>query len=181
MDTNRDEYNKGGLIAFVFSVAFCLLFFVYIAFIQPGVDLKEVPEETAAPGQTVATQAEVDPDISKIAKPWEENADMAMHGKFVYKNTCAVCHGDKGLGDGPAGLALKPPPRNFVEGKWKRGGDSISLYTTLQKGLEGTLMVSFKQLPKADRWALVQFVRSLTKNKTPDDAAKLAAFAATAD
>ena len=35
----------------------------------------------------------------------------------------------KGLGDGPAGMSLNPRPRNFVEGKWKVGGDSVNRFT----------------------------------------------------
>ena len=40
------DYNRGGYIAFMFSMAFTIVFFIYIAFIHPGVDLKElkIPE-----------------------------------------------------------------------------------------------------------------------------------------
>jgi len=36
------DYNRGGFIAFMFSMVFTLAFFVYIAFIHPGVDLHEI-------------------------------------------------------------------------------------------------------------------------------------------
>lgn len=181
MDNNRDEHNRGGMIALIGSVVFCILFFIYISFIHPGIDLKEVPEAPVA-GQTLAG-GDAAPvfDIASIAKPWLESADVATYGQKVFKNNCAVCHGDTGAGDGAAGAALVPPPRNLIEGKWKRGGTSIALYETLQKGLEGSSMAAFKHLPKADRWALVQYMRSITKNKEADDEAKLEAFAATAD
>ena len=41
------DYNRGGYLAFMFSMAFTMVFFVYIAFIHPGVDLKEIqiPEQ----------------------------------------------------------------------------------------------------------------------------------------
>lgn len=42
-------------------------------------------------------------------------------------------------------------------------------------------MAPFKHLPKTDRWALVQFIRSITQNKEADDAATLATFGATAE
>jgi mono/diheme cytochrome c family protein len=172
----NDSYNRGGYIAFLFSMVFSLGFFIYIVVFHPGVDLKEV-KPTGVPEQSVAggaTPAKV--DISKISKPWEENADMATHGATVYANTCAVCHGPKGLGDGPAGMSLNPKPRNLVEGKWTKGGDSISLFNTATKGIPGTSMAAFGHLPVKDRWALVQFIHSITENKVKDDAAKLAAF-----
>jgi len=174
MDNNRDEHNRGGLIVFLFSVGFCLLFFVYIAFIHPGVDLKEVKDIP-----TAATTSAV--DITKIDKPWVENPALVEHGQKIYKQNCAICHGESGKGDGAAGAALVPPPRNFVEGKWKKGGSSADLFATLQNGLPGSSMASFKHLPKVDRWALVQYIRSITQNKTPDDAAQLDTFGATAE
>lgn len=178
----NDSYNRGGYIAFLFSMVFSLAFFVYVTFLHPGIDLKEVKPPAAPSGdQTVAdTGAAADVDVSKIAKPWEENKDMAAHGAKIYANTCAICHGPKGAGDGPAGAALKPPPRNFIEGKWTVGGDSIKLFQTIQNGIPGTSMAAFGHLPVGDRWALVQFVRSITQNKVKDDPAKLEAFAKTA-
>jgi mono/diheme cytochrome c family protein len=177
----NDSYNRGGFIAFLFSMVFSLAFFVYIVAVQPGVDLKEVQPEGAATQSVTSKAKPIKPsDISKITKYWVENEDMVNHGAKIFSNTCAVCHGATGEGDGIAGKALKPPPRNFVEGKWKVGGDSISLFKTLQTGIPGSGMASFSHLPVADRWGLVQFIRSITKNKITDDAAKVEAFAKTA-
>ncbi|MEQ1665132.1 MAG: cytochrome c [Bdellovibrionales bacterium] len=178
MNNNRDEYNRGGLIAFVGSVTFCLLFFIYISFIHPGVDLKEVTAAVASPDATLAGASTADEiDISKIEKPWIENNAVVAHGLKIYKTNCAICHGDEGKGNGPAGLSLQPPPRNFVEGKWKKGGQSAELFATISEGLPGTSMAGFKHLPKADRWALVLFIRSITQNKVADDMKKLESFA----
>ncbi len=178
----NDNYNRGGYYAFIFSMAFSLLFFVYVTFMHPGINLKEVPAaapvanlaEAAAPEQTKTI------DISKTVNPWVESAEVAAYGAKVYANNCAVCHGAKGLGDGPAGLSLNPRPRNFVEGKWKVGGDSISLFGSITNGLPGTSMAGFGHIPTADRWSIVQFIRSITQNNTKDDSAKLDAFAKTA-
>ena len=172
----NDHYNRGGYYAFLFSMIFSLGFFVYMTFMHPGIDLKEVPEVQGGAVQTVAAKAV---DVSKIEKPWEENADMAAHGAQVFANTCAVCHGAKGGGDGLAGKGLTPPPRNFIEGKWKQGGDSAALFSTISKGIPGSSMAAFGSLPVNDRWALVQFIRSITKNKEKDDPAKVEAFAKT--
>lgn len=179
MEDSPDKHNKGGMIAFIFSIAFCLIFFVYISFIHPGVDLKEVAEEVpaaeAAPGAAPAI------NMSKVEKPWAEDEAVAAHGKKVYSTNCAICHGAEGKGDGAAGAGLNPKPRNLVEGKWKVGGDSIALFKTLQNGIPGGSMASFKHLPKSDRWALVQFVRSITSNKEKDDPAALDKFGPTAE
>ncbi len=179
----NDSYNRGGYLAFLFSMIFSLAFFVYISVVHPGINLKEVPEALPAAEQTQAQGGAPqvkEADMAKVEKPWVEAAEVAAHGARIFANNCAVCHGPKGLGDGPAGLSLNPRPRNFVEGKWKVGGDSIALFGTVQNGIPGTSMASFGHLPTADRWSLVQFVRSITQNKIKDDPAKLDAFGKTA-
>ncbi len=178
---SSDTFNRGGFQAFLFSMVVSISLFIYVVFIYDGVNLKEIPEQQpGAATQAVAQGAAPAADISKIEKPWVDNPDMVAHGKVVFQNTCAVCHGPEGKGDGPAGQALNPRPRNLVEGKWLKGGDKISLYTTIEKGLPGTSMAAFGHLPKADRWALVQYIESITQNKGKDDPAKVDAFAATA-
>ena len=49
------DYNRGGMIAFAFSMITTLLFFVYVAFIHSGVDLKEIP--SAEPTEVESTEA----------------------------------------------------------------------------------------------------------------------------
>lgn len=184
MSNSPDEHNQGGLIAFLASMAFCLAFFFYIAVLHPGINLNEVEESTSgdvemqlADGSAPAAQV----DVSQIEKPWLDNEAMLAHGSKVYATNCAVCHGAGGKGDGPAGNGLVPPPRNLVEGNWQKGGTSVALFTTLQKGIEGGSMASFAHLPKVDRWAMVQYIRSITENKVEDNDAELEKFAATAE
>jgi high-affinity iron transporter len=176
-----DSYNRGGFIAFLFSMIFSLVFFAYLALFQGGIDLKEIPEEATDTGPAVAgANQAAQVNVAKIQKPWEPNDAMVAHGATVFKTNCSACHGATGAGDGVAGASLVPPPRNFIEGKWKKGGDSASLFNTISTGIAGTSMAPFGHLPAVDRWGLVQFIRSITKNKVADDAGKLDAFAQTA-
>lgn len=39
----------------------------------------------------------------------------AAKGATTYKTLCASCHGDKGDGKGPAGVALNPHPTDFAD------------------------------------------------------------------
>jgi mono/diheme cytochrome c family protein len=175
MSDQNDQHNQGGLIAFVFSMAFVMVFFIYIVAIHPGIDLQENIKD---PTSNLTQVASV--DVSKIAEPWVANPDMVTHGKKVYAQNCAMCHGDQGKGDGAAGGALNPKPRNLVEGPWKKGGGYIGLYTVLTDGLPGTSMAAYASMKPADRWALVQYIDSITNAKVTEDPAKVAAFAKTA-
>lgn len=181
MSYDSGSYNSSGFKIFAFSMAFSLLFFIYIGFVHEGVDLKEIPEES--PQGTVAGKTPSAPqtvDVSGVTNPWVESADMITHGQKVYKQVCALCHGDGGMGDGAAGQSLPEKPRNLVEGKWKSEGTTEALYKVVRDG-QGKYMAPFKHLPKNDRWAVVHYIRSITKNKVEDDPAQLEAFGKTAD
>ncbi len=174
--SNEPEYNRSGFITFIFTMVFVLSFFIYLVVIHPGVDMGEKVKEVAI----AAAEAPKAIDINSIKEPWIENEDVARYGEGVYKANCAMCHGEKALGDGPAGAALNPKPRNLVEGHWAVGGDSMALFKTFTNGIPGTSMPGFTQIKAADRWALVQYVRSITQNKVEDDPAKLNEFATSA-
>ncbi len=175
MADQNDQHNQGGLIAFIFSIVFVLAFFVYIIAIHPGVDLQENIKDPVSNLQQVA-----EVDVSKVAEPWVSNPDMVTHGKKLFAQNCAMCHGNEGKGDGPAGAALNPKPRNLTEGPWKKGGGYIGWYTVLTEGLQGSSMASYASLKPVERWSLVQFINSITNAKVTEDAAKVAAFAKTA-
>lgn len=178
MSLDQSGYNKGGMIAFVFSMAITSVFFIYVAFFSGGVDLKEVsPEQGAA--QTVAGAAEAPKavDISNVQEPWMPSEDMIAAGHQLYKTNCAMCHGNEGKGDGPAGASLNPHPRNLVEGKWKFGGGRLGLMKVLHDGIPGTSMQAYAHMPVNQRWAIVHYINSITENKVADNDAEVAAKA----
>jgi mono/diheme cytochrome c family protein len=177
MTQDSDNYNRGGMYAFLFSMLFVFGFFIYIVAIHPGIDLNQNLQLPPDPKTVVA---EVVVDVSKISEPWAANEDMVKHGKKLFKQNCAMCHGVEGKGDGDAGKALVPPPRNLVEGPWKKGGGFVGVYTVLAEGIAGGSMASYAHFKSVDRWALTQFVNSITNAKVTEDPAKVAEFAKTA-
>lgn len=62
------DYNRGGMYAFSFSMIVTLAFFVYVAFIHSGVDLKELQESQPK----VETQGPAD-SAQQPLKPEVEN------------------------------------------------------------------------------------------------------------
>lgn len=180
LDSNHREesqsgVNKAGMFVLILSMVVTFSVFIYVSFTN-GIDLKEIkPAETAAVEQKVV---DAPVDVSGIKEPWLPNEDMVKHGAAIFKTNCAMCHGNEGKGDGIAGKALKPPPRNLVEGKWTRGGGEIAMFTTIQNGSPGTSMQAYKDaLPAKDRWAVVQYIHSITSNAVHDSEADLKAKA----
>jgi len=162
-------YNKGGFAVLLTSVIFSFIWFAYLIYFSPPIELDEL--DSAVLLESSGT------DLSTY---WISSEGLITHGQKVYQTYCASCHGESGLGDGAAGNGLTPPPRNLIEGEWKRGGSSIELYKTLIEGIEGTSMVSFSYLSNIDRWTLIHYVRSITENKVKDDEKQLEEFAKTA-
>ena len=92
-----------------------------------------------------------------------QGEEQLAAGAEIYKAQCASCHGDEGLGDGPAAGALNPPPRNFVKEpreQWTNGTSPLAIFGTLARGIEGTSMASYASLPEEERWALTHYVRN---------------------
>lgn len=177
MSESRDEYNHSGMLAFLFSMAFVFVFFIYVVVVHPGVDLQEnIQDPVDAKAQVLAVV-----DVSNVTEPWLETEDMIAHGAKLYAQNCAMCHGEKGLGDGVAGAALNPPPRNLIKGPWTNGAGIIALYKTVTEGLPGTSMAAYKHLKPVDRWAMAHYVHSITEAKGKDDPAKVAEFGKTAE
>ncbi|MCK6584021.1 MAG: cytochrome c [Anaerolineales bacterium] len=88
------------------------------------------------------------------------SADAAAAGAEVFAVNCASCHGEKGYGDGPAGAALDPAPKNLHEIAALAGDDY--LYWRINAGKEGTAMVAWKGVLSDEQiWQLVAFIRTL--------------------
>jgi mono/diheme cytochrome c family protein len=73
----------------------------------------------------------------------------------LYNTYCVSCHGKNGEG------GLVEGSRNFrTLADWKNGPTITQIYRTLENGLEGTQMRSFKNLSPWDRFALAHKVAS---------------------
>lgn len=107
-----------------------------------------------------------------IPKP--ENV-AAADGKALFAANCAVCHGDAGLGDGPAAYLLWPRPRDFSKGKFKirttpsgQLPTDDDLLTVLTNGMPGSSMPAWRHLQADELKALVARVKELSQFKDAD-------------
>jgi DMSO reductase family type II enzyme heme b subunit len=91
-----------------------------------------------------------------------------FRGRRVYLEACATCHGQDGE---PVASAVKfddegypVPPRSFVRGIYKGGGEGHQLYARIVKGLPGTPMPSYEGAYSDDEvWDLIHYVQSLSQ------------------
>ncbi|HEY7202709.1 MAG TPA: cytochrome c [Methylomirabilota bacterium] len=90
--------------------------------------------------------------------PIASSAKVVEQGKKVAQVNCASCHGPAGKGNGPAAMALTPKPADWTSKKIQDESDG-ALFWKITTG-RGP-MPAWKHLPEADRWALVQYIRTL--------------------
>ncbi|MEN8161851.1 MAG: cytochrome c [Myxococcota bacterium] len=100
-------------------------------------------------------------------------ADAAA-GKKNYDILCFTCHGATGKGDGPAGAALTPAPRDFSVGDFKfdadkngTAGEDNDLKLVIKNGAGAyggnPSMAPWGHLSDQDIDNIVAYVRSLRK------------------
>ncbi len=90
---------------------------------------------------------------------------LVARGKKLYDANCFACHGMKGDGKGPAGMALKPKPRNFTSDKdWINGRRIVDIFKTLKDGIPNSAMLAYGFMPVPDRFALIHYVRSFARD-----------------
>jgi len=79
----------------------------------------------------------------------------------VYRNSCSVCHGEKGDGQSRARNALNPPPRNFTSPEETAQLTRERMIISVTNGRPGTAMMPWKtRFSAPEIEALVDYVRT---------------------
>lgn len=125
---------------------------------------------------SISLSAEKDPlaprvpaDQMAAAKAWKNpvkaTPDNIAKGKELFngKATCFTCHGNEGRGDGPAGAALDPTPRNFHNPAFPKAKTEGEMAWVIKNGSPGTGMVSYVPgiISEEEMALIIVFERSL--------------------
>ncbi len=90
--------------------------------------------------------------------PVEPTASSIAEGKALFQTHCAVCHGPRGRGDGPAASGLNPRPTDLTQSAMMLRDGVMAGVITDGRGA----MPSFKAaLTQSQIWHLTNFVKSL--------------------
>lgn len=131
----------------------------------PKQTARPAPHATAPPARAKATFL----DFPVPAKPAVTPA-LVAHGKEVYEENCAACHGAKGDAQGLCSAFLIPRPRNFTTAHFRlRSTPSgnlptdADLFRVVALGVNGTPMPPWRfRLNETDRWAVVEYVKTFS-------------------
>lgn len=114
-----------------------------------------------------AAKAVGDAGAAQSGKPAEPDL---VKGKEIYEQYCHFCHGYKGYGDGPVGIALSPHPANFVEDTKRMAKTDEELFKSITEGIHRDIGGEAMSMPRwqevltdHERWHVLWYIRHLEK------------------
>lgn len=182
-------------------VFFGSLFFMTVFFVFVFIDLSSRARINPESGNFALARDRAAKALAAYQKKQEEAREKSQKmlsgkvtaedldkAKAIYVARCQSCHGPKGMGRGPAGVALKPPPRDYTDVKWQKRTSNMMIAKVILKGGIGTgLSPTMPPHPdlRPNIAAMVAYIRSfagidMTKpadKKSAADAAKPGAAA----
>ncbi len=110
------------------------------------------------------------PSGGPVPAPPPVTPQLRAEGAKLYADRCLPCHGRMGDGRGPLATHLSMPPTDFTRGVFKlrttlpgTPPSDNDLFRTITRGLHGTPMMPWKELPARQRWALVAEIKNLSR------------------
>ncbi len=103
-----------------------------------------------------------------LENPLAGDADALAAGAELFAVNCATCHGETGMGDGPAAAALDPHPAMLADGEMMGELSDAYIFWRITEGGVGEPFNSAmppwgEVFSETQRWQLVTFIRSLAQ------------------
>jgi mono/diheme cytochrome c family protein len=119
-------------------------------------------------GMMARHHAAIPAEYAGLTNPVVADEASLERGADLYALHCASCHGDGGMGDGPAGAALDPVPAPIAHTS-QRMGDDYFFWRTSEGGAEfSTTMPAWKTaLDEEAIWDVVNYVQALGGGMPP--------------
>jgi len=111
------------------------------------------------------TAAQGNPDAAKVQNPVPSSPESIAAGKQAFNRYCANCHGLNG--EGSPGNDLTPEAPDLTDKVWKHGSTDGEIFSSIKNGVapEFSMGAFGDQLKDEDIWRVVNYIRSLAKNK----------------
>lgn len=116
-------------------------------------------------GQEASTTGK---EAAQSAQAGRPTAPDLTRGKEIYEQYCHFCHGYKGYGDGPVGIALSPHPANFVEDSKRMAKTDEELFKSITEGIHRDIGGEAMSMPRwqevltdHERWNVLWYIRHL--------------------
>lgn len=126
---------------------------------QPMMD-DHATVEPHMPAEHMVGAHVVPEEAAAIPNPVAATDESITAGASTYSQSCAVCHGTNGEGDGPGSAGLEIKPANLHEDHVQELSDG-ALFYIITHGRAGTAMPAWDTiLTEEQRWQVVNFIRT---------------------
>ena len=169
VDTGMQRFWAGLVVLLVLAGGIAGLFLYDIIRIpfpsqmveQDSIAAQEGPR-LAAPVGAVPVQGSVLVNGLPGSKPVAASAESLQRGKILFGNNCELCHGAKGVGDGPlVEKYLVKKPADLSSSQIQNLADD-DIFMVINQGF-GTMPGLAENLNPLDSWDVVNYVRTLKK------------------
>lgn len=105
-----------------------------------------------------------DKAISGVPVEQLRAAAVRARGQQLYRENCALCHGENADGRGARSMGLDRKPASFTDPTWSGHDGASRAFHAITDGVPGTAMPAWGAILGADdRWALVAFITSVSE------------------
>ncbi len=112
-------------------------------------------------GMMARHHAQIPEGYAGLTNPVQADEASLERGAALYIANCASCHGDGGMGDGPAGSALNPAPSAIAHTSQMMADDYL-FWRISEGGVPfSTTMPAWKALDEQARWDVINYMRAL--------------------
>lgn len=101
-----------------------------------------------------------------LQNPVVPTMEVLQRGRTLFTIYCGVCHGDKGLGDGPVIGPDRFPAPLSLQTEAARAYKDGTIYQIITAGKNAMPGYADKLKPE-DRWAVIHYVRALQRSMNP--------------
>ena len=112
---------------------------------------------------------ELPEDADKTKNPVATSAQSVAKGKELYlertKVNCIFCHGETGSGNEANLARLRRKPADLSNKERMTAMTDGAVFWKISKGITGIMPAGEKRLSEEERWHIVNYVRTLAKEK----------------
>ncbi|HEU4837366.1 MAG TPA: cytochrome c [Pyrinomonadaceae bacterium] len=128
------------------------------------------PPASAAPQQDFSKNTwELPEDADKTKNPTTTSAESIAKGKELYlerqKGNCIFCHGETGAGNEANLPRLRRKPADLTNKERMTAMTDGEVFWKITKGIQGIMPAGEKRMTEEERWHVVNYVRTLAKDK----------------
>jgi mono/diheme cytochrome c family protein len=90
--------------------------------------------------------------------------EARRRGRVVFREHCALCHGERADGRGIRQEALSAKPIDFSRRAWREQADPIEIHHVLVEGKRGTSMPAWPTLSEEEKWDVIAYVLRVSRD-----------------